>query len=187
LILSVPMSNTISSDRGKNRFNLSLVVALSLTYKQILKSCFIMPFLTIATPIVWTLTCMISDRITKNHSLLSVIFTSYGTFLLRRMIRQSAPSKEAASESIAKTEIKLPFFVFLASVFLIRLFVIPFEKAFGLQNIQLLPSLSFSSAMRLAIGMFLLSISVVSRFVGPASVGTFFLLYSVFLSLCLFL
>lgn len=181
------MSNTISSDRGKNRFNLSLVVALSLTYKRILKSCFVMPFLTIVAPFVWKLTCMISDRITDNHSLLSLFLTSFFTFLLRRMIRQSAPSKEKASESLAKTEVRLlPCILFVVSVLFIRFFVTPFEEVFGLKNmLKWSPSISFSSAMRLAIGMSLLSVSVVSRFVGPASVGTFFLLYSVFLSLCL--
>lgn len=171
-IVQRPMANTISSTGTNNRFNLSQIVALSFIYKRLLKSCFVLPCIAIFTPVVWKLTCIVCDRITANHSLLSLTLTTYSTFLTRRLIWRSAPSKEAASKSLEKTEFKLPFLLFLGSVLFIRFFVVPLEATFGLKNIlQWSPTIPFFSAMRLAIGMSLLSLSVISRFVGPASVG----------------
>jgi hypothetical protein len=174
------MSNTVGGDGLNNSFNLSQVVALGVAYRRIFKACAGFPVLTIITPFVFKVVCFLSDRLTMNHSILSLIMTASSTIAIRRMIHLSAPSLKLAKESLVKTEVRLPCLMFLFSITLIRVFVVRIEERLGLAALfTWSPTMTFSLAFRLAMGMFLLGIAVVSRYIGPASVGKFVSAYEV--------
>jgi len=63
--------------------------------------------------------------------------------------------------------------IFVTSVVITRLVVIPLEEAFGSKYILISPSLPISTALRLSWGGLLLGLSVVARYIGPQSVGKF--------------
>jgi hypothetical protein len=165
-------NNPLNNGLNNNQFHLCQIVALSLTYRRILKACLGLPSLTILSPLAFQFVCFLSDHLTMNHSLLSILLTYFGTSYIREMIGKSAPSKKQADESLAKTNLSLPCFIFAATLILIRFVVTPIEKSLGLANILTwTPKVATGFAFRLAIGMLILGFAVILRFVGPASIG----------------
>lgn len=165
------MSNTVGGNGCNKQFNLSQIVALGVAYSRIFKACRL-PLLTVAAPFVIKVVCFLSDRLTMDHSILSLIMTASFTIAIRRMIQVSAPSSKLAEDSLAKTEVRLPALMFLVSVAFIRIFIVRIERRVGVATIfAWSPIITFSLAFRLAVGMSLLGIAVICRYIGPASFG----------------
>jgi hypothetical protein len=167
------MSFSGDMSRSSSQPTLSQIVALSMTYRRLLALLGFVAVLTIAAPLVSKAAYLVFDRLTNNHTILSLVMTSAATFTVRNLIRQSAPSKQNAEEALAKTEVGLPFLMFLASAFVIQVVVTPLEDGLGIKQILTWsPTITFSIAFRLASGMLILGVAVILRFIGPPSVGT---------------
>jgi hypothetical protein len=86
----------------------SQIVALAMTYRRLLEAWAIAPVLTVSAPLVSKMAYFVLDRFTNNHTILSLLMVCALTMDVRKMIRQSASSKESAKEAVAKTEVGLP-------------------------------------------------------------------------------
>lgn len=145
-----------------------------MTYRRLLKLGMLPILLLIAGPVILTTLYWILDRWTNQHTLLSLAMTGYTSTKVQDWIRKRAPTNDKAELALKKTRIGLLVGAFGASVLLIRGVLVPLEHYSGaLQRmLTLSPTISFSVYIRLAIGIELLSLIVILRFVGPPSVGT---------------
>jgi hypothetical protein len=166
------MSFNVNGSRESSSPSLSQVVALSMTYRLLLKMLAVAPVAMVAVPLLLRVAYFVFDRLTNNHTILSLLMTWAFTEAIRKLICQSAPSKERAHDALAKTEVALPCLMFSASAFAVRIVVTPLEDGLGIKGILTWsPTITFSFAFRLAIGMLLLGMAVILRFVGPPSIG----------------
>lgn len=105
--------------------------------------------------------------------LISLAISFAATRGIRRLIIKSAPTKLKANNAVESTKTWVPLGICLTSVFAMRaLAAITILKPFLTWS----PALSFVVTVRLAVASVLLGLSVVSRFVGPQSVGKKFCL-----------
>ena len=153
------------------------VVAIAFVYKRLLFSLAIIPgFLMVVTPILWWLIIPICNALTNNYSLLTFGLTHISTRSIQHKIRQTAPSPKEASEALLATEFWLPsmMFVFFAGIAQKNIWS-SIGELLGINGIlTFTPTLSISFAFQMALGTTLLGLAVVSRYIGPFSIGTFF-------------
>ena len=167
------MSFSGDMSRSSSKPTLSQIVALSMTYRRLLALWGFVAVLTVAVPLVSKAAYLVFNRLTSNHTILSLLMTNAATFTVRNLIGKSTPSKQNAEEALAKTEVGLPFRMFLASAFVIQVVVTPFKDGLGIkERLTWSPMINFSVAFRLASGMLTLGVAVILRFIGPPSVGT---------------
>lgn len=168
------MSSTSENIGPGKDYNLSQIVALGVTYRHIMNATLRFPALVIATPLVLKVVCFLADGLTKNHSVLTLILTILLTAYARQVGRMSAPSAKVAEETLARFRLRIPSSIFVLIALIMRYGIARIEEPLGLTKaLTWSPSFSFGLAIRLAIGMFLLSIAVIVQYVGPASVGEF--------------
>jgi hypothetical protein len=156
-----------------------MLVALTMTIRRLFVVWGALPFLTAASPLLTNVGYFVLNRLTKNHAILSIVLTVGATTSLRDLIRRSAPSKQAAQDSLAKCQFWLPMLMFLGSAFFVRAVIDPFGDMLGITKLLTWsPRISVWGALYLASGMCLLGLAIIARYVGPSSVGTFHWLQS---------
>ena len=155
------MSSTPELYRVRPKPSSSTTTALMLTYRPIIFLLFAGPAFVMSLPLVAVLFRSVFGVTTDQHALLTICMTAFFSKILERSIKNSAPSKEIATKSLEGSRGWLFVATFLTSVFAIRWIVIPLEKTLGWNFfLKWSPSISISSALRLAIGGFLLGLSV---------------------------
>ncbi len=114
-------------------------------------------------------------RITDHHTLPTIGMTAVFSRILERSITNAAPTKEIGIKSVEQKKGWLFLTTLVASIITIRLVVVPLEKLLGLSMsfLKWSPSISISSALRIASGGFLLGLSIVARYIGPQSIGKY--------------
>lgn len=170
------MAQTTQNNGLGKEHNLSHIVALGFTYRHILETCQWFPALTILAPIGLKAVFFLADALTRNHSLLTVALSLCVNFLFRQITRSFAPSAKQAEEDLGRYKFRILFGVFTLMTLIVRFFIARFEDSLGLTRILTWsPTFSFGVAVRLALGMLFLGISVIFEYIGPASVGEFHL------------
>ena len=112
-------------------------------------------------PIASWLFQSVFGAVTKQHSLLTICMTVVLSKILERSITNGAPTKEVGIKSVQRSRGLIFLATFVASILLIRVIVIPFENLLGFASIlKWSPSISVSTALRLASGAFLLGLSI---------------------------
>ena len=133
-----------------------------LTYRPIIFLLFAGPAIILSMTLIPVISRVVLDYVTNQHTLLAICMTIFFSKTIENLIIQAAPTKEKAIKSLEKSRGWLSYFmIFVTNVFIIRLIVIPLEDVLGLKDILTWsPSLSFSTAIRLACGGLLLGLSV---------------------------
>ena len=112
-------------------------------------------------PIASWLFQSVFGALTNQHSLLTIGMTIVLSKVLERAITNAAPSKEIGIKSVERSRGLLFLAAFVGSILVIRILVTPLESLLGLSSIlKWSPSISVSSALRLASGAFLLGLSI---------------------------
>lgn len=149
---------------------LSQAVALSMTYRLLWDILRAAPMAAVVVPLALKVIYFFVDFLTRSHTTLTLLMTISMTFGLRRSIDQAAPTPKHAKEALAKSRVSLPVAMFLLSCVMINLVLSPIEKTSGRQFFTASPNISISSTLRIAVGLALLGISVVFRYISPPSV-----------------
>jgi hypothetical protein len=151
-----------------------MLVALTMTIRRLFVVWGALPFLTAASPLLMKVSYFVLNRLTKNHAILSIVLTVGATRAFQDLIRRSAPSKQAAQDSLAKSQFWLPMLMFLGSAVAVRAVIDPFGNMLGITKLLTWsPRIPVWGALYLASGMCLLGLAIIARYVGPSSVGTF--------------
>jgi hypothetical protein len=160
-----------SFEATKVRPNMSQVVALSMTYRLFYKVLKAPLVLLLALPIALRLSYFIFDRLTNDHTLLSLIMTAALTSSFRQLILQMAPTKADQQDALAKTSIGLPCLMFAVTCGITNFVLSPLETALGIRSfLTWSPVLTLSLALRACALTLFLGLSVLLRYVGPPSV-----------------
>ena len=151
-----------SNNPGPPLVSSSTTTALMLTYRPIIFLLFAGPAIILSMTLIPVISRVVLDYITNQHTLLAICMTIFFSKTIENLIIKAAPTKEKAIKSLEKSRGWLSYFlIFVTNVFIIRLIVIPLEDVLGLKDILTWsPSLSFSTAIRLACGGLLLGLSV---------------------------
>ena len=177
------VSVNTSMSRAASPPSLGQIAALTLTFRRLISIWGTAPMISIATPFISNAVYFVLNRITKNHAILTVLLTVLATVSFRNFIHSAAPTQKAARESLEKSRTWLPLSMFLAAAFLMRCVGPILGNTFRITPLLTWsPRISFSAAFRLAVGMALLGLAVVARYVGPSSVGTFLKCSRVFIA-----
>jgi len=132
---------------------------------------FIGPILIMLLPLVSTIFGSTLGSATDQHSLLAICMTAILSKLLEYYITKAAPTKEKALKSLEQSRGMLLLTTFTASIFVIRLIVVPLEKVLDLRFfLTWSPSIPLTVALRLSCGYFFLGLSIVARYIGPQSI-----------------
>ena len=151
---------------------LGQIVALSFTYRRLISVWLAFPVVLLMLPIVARPLLFLLNSITKQHGILTVLLTIYGTRSFRELVRKSAPTPQKATESLQSIKGWLPFVMFWGSTMFVRTFGPIFGKLLGISwLLTASPGISFSICVRAAVGMVLLGFGVMGRYIGPSSVG----------------
>jgi len=143
-----------------------------LTYRPVIFLMFAAPTLVMLLPLVAAVVHVVFGTTTDQHAILAIVITVLFSKMLESSITNAAPTKEIAIKSLERSRGWLFFAVFSLSILAIRLIFIPLQQILGLKPfLAWSPSLSISSALRLAFGGFLLGLSVVARYIGPQSIN----------------
>ena len=122
---------------------------------------FIGPILIMLLPLVSTIFGSTLGSVTDQHSLLAICMTAILSKLLEYYITKAAPTKEKALKSLEQSQGMLLLMTFTASIFVIRLIVVPLEKVLDLRSfLTWSPSISLTVALRLSCGYFFLGLSI---------------------------
>ena len=151
-----------SNNPGPPLVSSSTTTALMLTYRPIIFLLFAGPAIILSMTLIPVISRVVLDYVTNQHTLLAICMTIFFSKTIENLIIKAAPTKEKAIKSLEKSRGWLSYFmIFVTNVFIIRLIVIPLEDVLGLKDILTWsPSLSFSTAIRLACGGLLLGLSV---------------------------
>jgi hypothetical protein len=151
-----------SNNQGPPLVSSSTTTALMLTYRPIIFLLFAGPAMILSMTLIPVISQYVLDYVTSQHTLLAICMTIFFSKTIENLIIKAAPTKEKAIKSLEKSRCWLSYFmIFVTNVFIIRLIVIPLEEVLGLKHILTWsPSLSFSTAIRLACGGLLLGLSV---------------------------
>jgi hypothetical protein len=136
--------------------------ALLLTYRPIIFLLFALPALVMLLPLAAVVFRGVFGTVTDQHGFLSICMTALFSKILENAITKAAPTKETAIKSLDRSRGGIFFASFASSVLAIRFVVYYVEKIVpGLEDVlKWSPSISISSAYRLAAGGFLLGLSV---------------------------
>ena len=155
------MSSTPELYRVRPKPSSSTTTALMLTYRPIIFLLFAGPFSIMSLPLASWIFRSLFGTTTDQHALLTICMTAVFSSILERSITNAAPTKEIGIESVERSRGWLFLATFAVSVLAIRLVVLPLEKVLDLASIlKWWPSISISSAFRLASGGFLLGLSI---------------------------
>eukprot|EP00536_Pseudo-nitzschia_multiseries_P013905 jgi/Psemu1/291134/fgenesh1_pg.629_\ len=159
------MSSNPELSRVRTPPSSSTITALMLTYRPIIFMLFAGPSLFISLPLASMVFGSILDGATDQHSLLAICMTAIVLKLLEHSITKAAPTKEKGLKSLEQSRGMILLVAFAASVVSIQLIVSPLGKVLGLRStLTWRPSISFTGAIRLALGGFLLGLSIESLY-----------------------
>ncbi len=160
-----------SFESAKMQPTMGQVVALTMTYRLFFKILQAPILLILALPVALRASYFIFDRLTGNHTILSMVTTWALTSSVRQLIRHLAPNKAAAQDALAKTKVRLPCLMFATTCIVAKYALSPLEDRFEIRSILTWsPVLTFSLAFRGCIFTLLLGLSIILRYVGPPSV-----------------
>lgn len=155
------MSSSPELSRVRSKPSTTTTTALMLTYRPIIFLLFGGPIAIMSLPIASWLFQSVFGALTNQHSLLTIGMTIVLSKVLERAITNAAPTKEIGIQSVERSRGLLFLAAFVGSILVIRILVTPLESFLGLASIlKWSPSISVSSALRLASGAFLLGLSI---------------------------
>lgn len=155
----------------------SQVVALSYTYRIILKVLFTGPLVLFGTYFAFMTLFHLLDAVTNHHTILTVGLIAGTWHLAPGQILKFAPDEAQAKETAKKLSYQLPVVVIVSCILFARLVVTPVGRWTGIQEFLTLspPTVPLITILRLAIGSFLLGFGVCLRYIGPPSIGKYLL------------
>ena len=158
-------------DSATSKPTMSQALALWMTYRLMYRVLQAPLGVLLILSVALRLCYFVFDRLTNDHTILSLLLTVALTSSVRRLIGQAAPDKASEQEALAKTRAGLPFLMFVAACLFTNYFISPLESSLGIRSILTwAPILTFSWAVRAAAFALLLGFSVVARYVGPPSI-----------------
>jgi len=167
----------MSSNSSTQSPTLSQVAALTFTYRRIVLVWGAGPVTMSLVPLVLSCALFILNILTGGYGLLAIVMSSVLTLGAYDLIYRLATSKESLEKSLAANEIRLPAFLFIISCILARFVLGPFGTMMGLSLKWSPGMISFGTALRRALAMFLLGLAVVAQYIGPKSISKYDIAY----------
>lgn len=147
---------------------------MSVTYKRLLLVCCLPPTFILTAPILLSFALRGLNVITQDHGLLFAVLVLSLILSTRHVIRKYAPSKKKGDEALAQSRLWLPLFFIAVSLAAIRYVISPIGSILGIHHqLAMTPAFNYQTMLRLSAGVLLMGLAVVTRYVGPASVGKF--------------
>lgn len=152
--------------------SVSQCVATVITLRRLIVVSSIVPLIVAASPLVVGVFLAIMDFMTAGFGFLLTIVGVVFTILGLWAINLYAPDAKQREEALSKSRISLPLSALLLGMIFISYVLDPVARWMGLSNmLTFSPKLPYLTAFQLSACMLLLGGAILSRFVGPISVG----------------
>lgn len=159
--------------------SLCQVVALTMVYRRLSVVAGSVPFLCVAIPIFIKILLLSVNSFTQDYGLATLILTTFLVLLWYQIIRVTAPNPEKEKEAYQKSHLRVPFVMFGFSYWFIRAVLwignkgqFDDRRAAQSGSLQFVPTFAWSVGARPACIFGVLGLAVITRYIGPFSVGT---------------
>ena len=151
----------------------SQMIAMSVTYRILCIVLFGVTMLIVGLPLAVTIAFYFLDRISRHHTILTVLMAVASSLYIESKIKTMAPTASQAKESLKKVNWWLPLVMLFPSILISSVVITPLESALGIRLLLTWtpPIFPVAVAARVALGAFLLGSSVCARYIGPPSIG----------------
>lgn len=152
--------------------SLNNVVATIFVLRTLIVTGGLFPLVVMASPFVVGILLSILNTITRGYGFFSILGTMAVTLAGRAFIAAYAPTSKHRDEAFRKSSVVLPLLAFGTFQAMLHLILVPLSIATGVRPFLMsTPSIPYADAFRVSISMFLLSLTIVLRYIGVVSVS----------------
>lgn len=163
---SIP-PKTMPSDKDSS-VTLCQIIAMSMCYRRLGFIFLIMPGACMFAPVFLNVFLGVLNATTQNLGLPCLVLVFFTTRVWCYHRDLYAPSLENKMEAQRQDQVILPVGIFLCFCLLLWFFEIP-EETWALKELRWTPNVAWDVGIRPAIGLALINVAILFRFVGPGS------------------